>query len=84
MTATNCTICGGRRFLDEHGAPSCEACQTLLAAHVVSMRTDRNTGDALAVCPCGWSSARPWTKEGRLQCNADVVDHWRSLLPVTP
>lgn len=84
MTATDCYICGGRRYLDERGAPSCEACRPLLAAHVVSMRTDRNTGDALAVCPCGWSMARPWSIDGRRQLDADVVEHWRSAMQVTP
>lgn len=77
MSITDCLVCGGRRFLDERGMPACEPCAPMFAAHVVSMRTA--PGEALAVCPCGWSSRHPWSQEGRLGREAAVVAHWRAM-----
>ncbi|MER9912669.1 hypothetical protein NKJ71_18770 [Mesorhizobium sp. M0050] len=82
MSCTDCIICSGRRFLDEHDMPSCEACAPMFAAHVVSMRTDEKTGGWSAVCPCGWSTGHPRTSQGREQREADVIQHWRSIRQV--
>lgn len=84
MSCTDCIICDGPRYLDQQDMPSCGACGPVLAAHVVSMRTDPNTGDALAVCPCGWSSRHPWSQQGRQEREAAVFEHWRSVRQVQP
>lgn len=76
MSLTDCKICGGRRFHDRHDIPSCEACEPMLAAHLISMRTDG--GDAVAVCPCGWSTRHAWTRDGRSGREAAVIEHLRS------
>lgn len=77
MSCTDCIICGGPRRLNEHGVPSCGACEPLLAVHLVSMRTDG--GDATAVCKCGWSTRHPWTKDGRWAREGDVIAHYRAM-----
>lgn len=79
MSLPDCVVCDGRRFNDERGIPFCERCEPLFAAHVVSMQTDQKTGEALAVCPCGWTSRNPWSKQGREARDETVVQHWRSV-----
>jgi len=54
----------------------CDACAPVAANHVVSMQIDQQTGDALAVCPCGWTMSAPWTKAGRLARDRAVLAHW--------
>lgn len=49
MAALDCIICGGPRFVGRHGIPFCEPCAPVMAAHVVSMQVDQQTGEALAI-----------------------------------
>ncbi len=76
MSLTDCIVCGGRRYLDQRGMPTCEPCGPMFAAHEVSMRTA--PGEWLAVCPCGWVSRHPRSEAGQLDREAAVVAHWRA------
>ncbi|MER8762863.1 hypothetical protein [Mesorhizobium sp. M0968] len=84
MSIPDCVVCEGRRYLNRSDIPFCEPCEPLFAAHVVSMQTDPKTGEALAVCPCSWASRHPWSKQGRQDREAAVIEHWRSVRRVRP
>lgn len=82
MSCTDCIICGGPRFLDKQGIPFCEPCEPVMAEHVASNQIDPVTGEALAICPCGWSSRHPWTAMGRWRRQGAIEAHWRSVRQV--
>ena len=79
MSLPDCIVCGGRRYLTEHGIPTCDACEPVFAAHPVSNQVDPSTGEALAICPCGWSCRQPWTEAGRWARHGAIVEHHRAI-----
>ena len=55
-------------------------CCAAARGHVVSMQTDIKTAEALAVCPCSWSSRHPRTPEGLTAREEAVRAHWRDVV----
>lgn len=71
-----CHVCGKPAEIDPR---SCIGdCCAPARNHVVSNRTDR--GDALAVCPCGWTDRQPWSSEGLAAREMAVIAHWRDVV----
>jgi hypothetical protein len=80
MTMGECYCVGCGRLGDfDPRNPVCDGCRPI-RDHVVSMRTDPENGDWLAVCPCGWRDRRPRTPEGLKARDAAVQDHWRAVV----
>lgn len=77
--SSSCYVCGSAELAPDADPrnPTCERCRPA-REHVVSMQTDRGTGEALAVCPCGWGSRHAWADRPS-RCAA-VRAHWREVI----
>lgn len=76
-----CYVCGSTEVIPtpHPHSPTC-ARHNAARGHVVSMRTAPDTGDHLAVCPCGWSAQGPRDgMEGYQAIDALVKAHWRLM-----
>lgn len=78
-SAPSCYVCGSAQIADDADLRS-PTCTEHRAArdHIVSNRRCGATGDALAVCPCGWTAQRPWGGHHVIMDEL-IKAHWRAV-----